>query len=154
MKQIKLTKGKYALVDDSDFKELSKYKWYFDGRYAMTSVKEFNEWKMVHMHRFLLSAPKDMETDHINCNMLDNRKENLRVCTGSQNQMNREVNRNNTSGYKGVSFNKRRRVWYAYIKLNYKLTYLGQFTDKKKAAFAYNYAALKFVGEFAKLNEV
>ena len=92
------------------------------------------------------------EVDHINGERTDNRWVNLRTCTTSQNQGNRKISKNNTSGYKGVSLNKRDSVWIACVEYKSKLIYLGGFNCKHEAALAYNKAAIKYFGEFAKLN--
>jgi hypothetical protein len=95
-----------------------------------------------------------MQVDHINGNTLDNRKENLRICTQNQNGKNRLLNKNNVSGYKGVTYKKANKLWCAQIVVNYHKMYLGLFTTAEAAALAYNEAAKKYHGEFAKLNEV
>ena len=94
------------------------------------------------------------EVDHRNGNKLDNRKSNLRICSRSENQMNRGKQKNNTSGFKGVSQIKMNQKWVAYIKVNYKRIYIGCFLKKVDAARAYNMAALKYHGEFGLLNKV
>ena len=93
-----------------------------------------------------------MVVDHINSDSLDNRRSNLRVCTVSQNNMNSAIGRNNKSGYKGVSWDKTNKKWRAGIKAKGKSVSLGSFNSKKDAARAYNEAAKKAYGEFAKLN--
>jgi hypothetical protein len=92
MKEIKLTKGKTAIVDDEDFDRLSQYKWQFAViGYARRTVyvKGKKGRQTLYMHRDILATPSDMFTDHINGNRLDNRKENLRVCTQAENNRNR-----------------------------------------------------------------
>jgi formate-dependent nitrite reductase cytochrome c552 subunit len=107
------------------------------------------------MHRLIINNnDSKMHTDHKNNNPLDNRRENLRICTNSQNQMNTKVQINNTSGFKGVVWNKIAKKWVAQIKLNNKLKNLGYYINIKDAARAYNAAAIKLHGEFAKLNEI
>lgn len=104
------------------------------------------------MHRLLMTSPTGTMVDHINGNGLDNRKENLRVVTNSQNLMNRGKNKNNTSGYKGVLWDKVRNKWIALIGFNNKNIYLGRFFTKNEAAFAYNAKAEELFGEFAQIN--
>jgi len=106
------------------------------------------------MHRLLIHAPKGMEVDHINGNGLDNRICNLRICTRSQNQINKGLQKNNTTGYKGVSFIKKHRKYRATIRINGKSMYLGEFESAKGAAFAYDNKAKELFGNFAKLNFV
>src|SRR6185295_6620023 len=87
--------------------------------------------------------------DHINGIRSDNRIVNLRYATPSQNQHNRGKPKNNTSGIKGVYWDKARKKWHAQINLDDTVIYLGRFTDSKDAAKAYATAALKFHGEFS-----
>jgi hypothetical protein len=109
------------------------------------------------MHRLLVEVNLGQEVDHINGNGLDNRKENLRVCTKSQNLGNQKKTKlyggvATSSKYKGVSWDKRVQKWVAKIGINGKRVYLGLFEDEEKAAEAYNKAALEYFGEFALLN--
>ena len=92
--------------------------------------------------------------DHRSHNPLDNRKVQLRICTNSQNNMYRYRQSNNTSGYKGVSWNQNAGKWRGYIKLNQKQIHLGLFACPLEAALAYNDAATKYFGEYALLNEI
>lgn len=146
MKKIPLTLGKFALVDDEDFEYLSQWKWCFDRRYATT----WNSGKMTRMHVFLFRRPKGMQVDHINGDKIDNRKCNLRIVTNSQNSQNRGARSDNTSGYKGVR--SQRGKWRAEIKVNYQTINLGCYSTKEQAARAYDEAARKYFGEFARLN--
>lgn len=106
MKKIKLTQDKVALVDDADYKILSKVKWYArrDRNTFYAQRKNFidGRWKIVLMHRFIMNPSDDMFIDHINRNGLDNRRENLRIVTHSQNHFNEKLRVDNTSGFKGV----------------------------------------------------
>lgn len=106
------------------------------------------------LHRLIMNAPNGMAVDHINGNIADNRKSNLRICVNSENLRNRGAQRNNTSGYKGVSWCKQSNKWRSSICLNKKRIYLGLFTNKLDAANAYNQAAIKYFGEFAFLNKI
>lgn len=158
MKEIELTKGKFTLVDDDDFEKISQYKWYVtkkrDNYYAyrdqMINKKKYH----IPLHRFLLNVPENMEVDHINRNGLDNRRENLRVCTQGQNNANRLKYKNNTSGYKGVFWHIKNKYWRTQIVINKKAIHIGVFQDKVDAAKAYNQAALKYFGDFANLNKL
>lgn len=126
MKKIKLTKGKYAIVDDEDFEFLSQFNWQCDSSgYAVRDIGGRKNKKRTLMHSLLNKTPKGFHTDHINRNKLDNRKVNLRTTTPSQNILNSKISKNNTSGYKGVQWYKNR--WVARIKFNYKTMYLGRF---------------------------
>ena len=158
MKKIKLTQDKVALVDDEDFEKLNKYKWFVhrsSGRkeyYAYRSVKIKGATKSILMHRVILGAVGDVLIDHRNHDGLNNQKENLRICTTAQNAHNSGMRKHNTSGYKGVFWNKSTRNWTAKIGVNNKRFHLGVFTNKHKAAKAYNEAAVKLHGEFAYQN--
>ncbi len=95
-----------------------------------------------------------LKIDHIDGNRNNNFIENLRLATFSQNSNNYKKPKNNTSGYKGVSWKKQNNKWLVQITVNNKRVYIGYFIDLLTAAKAYNEAALKYHGEFAKLNKV
>lgn len=138
-----------AIVDDEDFGLVSAYKWYFSGNgYAHCP----RVGKIIKMHRLILDPPVGMEVDHINGNGLDNRRENIRPCTCSQNQHNTGNRKNNMSGYKGGCFNKKSARWKAQIRIPGKRFYLGQFQTPLEAAIAYDEGVKKYHGEFARLN--
>lgn len=153
-------KGKEVLIDDDDFEKVSKYpswqveKW---GVYYKKHVSGTDSQINIRMHRLIMGLGQFKEdkriVDHINHDVFDNRKENLRVCTNQENSMNRGVGRKNNSGNKGV-YRQSRTRWVAHIKLNKKDIYLGSFDRLKKAVIAYNKAAKKYFGNFAYLNPV
>ena len=159
MKRITLTRGKYAIVDDDDFDWLNGYKWqYLDsGRgngYAVRAlylgkVNGKDKYGLKWMHREILKTPKSFETDHINRNKLDNRKENLRKATRSQNKANTNLTKANKSGYKGVNWSNKTKSWEAGIKINQKRIWLGYFKNKLKASLVYKKAANIYFGEYA-----
>ena len=144
MKEIPLTQGKVALVDDNDYNELSKYKWYSSERrntcYAerMSWNKILHNQKTSRMHHIIMHLPSNIEIDHINGNGLDNRRENLRAVTRRQNQQNQHVPK--TSKYPGVSWNKRAKMWGSYIHINGKKCHLGYYANEEKAALRYRIA--------------
>lgn len=156
MRQIRLTQDKYALVDDKDFEYISQWKWHFDGRYARRAIfrKTGNEY--IYMHRFINGTPEGMETDHVNRDSLDNRRENLRSCNRQQNMSNRNKMPNNTSGLTGVCFDKtttnKLKKWLSRIKVNGKSINLGRHETKEEAGRIYDDNAIKYFGEFASLN--
>ena len=147
MKKIPLTQGKYAFVDDDDYNNLSGYKWYYNKGYAVRGSSP-----KILMHRIINKTPKGMDTDHINRNTLDNRKQNLRGCTRSQNCTNRPAQKHGSSGFKGVSWHKHRKAWSAYVCVNKKMIYLGYFENKEDAAKAHDKKAKEIYGDFAYLN--
>lgn len=157
MKKIPLTKGYIALVDDSFFEKISSHKWFFQSGYAARSLCRKgvrSNWKM---HWSVIGKPEvGMVVDHINGNGLDNRLENLRFCTSSQNTKNQVKHCRNTSGYKGVVkySGKKSDRWTARISVNNKIFRLGRFNSPKDAAKAYNEAAIKYHGEFANINSI
>jgi hypothetical protein len=161
MKKIPLTKGLSAIVDDADYEELSRHKWYamkntYGGFLARRSTFIDGKHGKVWMHRFLLGLKKgdNMVGDHINHNTLDNRRFNLRKCTQGQNLCNMSPNKNTSSQYKGVSFNKQCRKWDARISKNGVQHCLQLFETEELAALAYNEKAKELHGEFAHLNKI
>ena len=105
------------------------------------------------MHRVVMNNPKTKIVDHKNNDeTLNNQRENLRVCTYSQNAMNRGARSTNTSGYKGVSFSKATGKFNAVIWINKKGKFLGSFLNPEDAARAYDEAANKYHGDFARTN--
>ena len=103
------------------------------------------------MHRAIMEITSKLQTDHINGNGLDNRRKNLRVCTHQENVINSRKQKNNTSGYKGVGWEKRRKKWIARITKSGKNKYLGQFDTAKQAYAAYCEAAKELHKDFARL---
>ncbi len=160
MKRIPLTQGKFAIVDDEDYDWLMQWKWCAQktprGFLAVRagSVAGGGKQTLIRMHRLIMNTPAGMETDHRYHDTLDNRKAHLRVCTIAQNRHNATPNKNSSSKYKGVSWDKRNSRWAVCIGLNKKLTYLGRFEKEEDAAAAYNVAAIRMHGEFAWLNVI
>jgi len=152
IKRIPLPNGKFAIVDIEDYEELFKYKWQFNKGYAVRTVyaKRGQKRSSVKMHRLVNKTPKGFETDHINGDKLDNRKCNLRTATHSENTRNRGCLSCNTSGLKGVELIKKTGKWRALIRALDKRISLGSFPTAELASEAYNNAAIKYHGQFAK----
>lgn len=165
MKKIKLTHGKYAIVDNDDFEVLNNFKWHYadsneNGKgYAARTVnynkKDREKIKKILMHRQIMGAAKGESLDHINRNCLDNRRSNLRFCTASQNSQNRIApKKKSTLPPKGVDMvyaNEGRNIYFrARIMTCGKRLELGLFEDSNSAKKAYIEAAKKYHGEFAK----
>jgi hypothetical protein len=147
---IPLTQGKQTIVDDKDFELLSKFKWCYSVGYA---ARRDSRKSFILMHRVIIKTPNGMLTDHINGNGLDNRRSNLRICTKSQNMMNATGKRtNNTSGFIGVSWNVNAHKWAAQLMVNGKHIHFGYFDNPIDAARAHDEGALRYHGNFAKLN--
>jgi hypothetical protein len=143
MRKIKLTKSKYAIVDDDYFEYLNQWKWYcnfYD--YAVREIGGSKNKKRIYMHRLVNNTPENYLTDHINRNRLDNRKINLRTVNPTASILNRGINKNNTSGHKGIIWRKDTKSWSARIKTNYKEIYLGCYKDIKEAIKARKKAEL------------
>jgi hypothetical protein len=147
---IELTRGLITLVDDENFDYLNQWKWYYSGRYVMRRDNKL--FKTVYMHRVIMETPDGMDTDHINGNRLDNRKDNLRICNNTQNAQNANIRKDNKSGYKGVCFVNRDKKWSARIQKQKIRVSLGNFNTPEDAAKMYDEAAKELHGEFAKLN--
>ena len=156
MKQIPLTQGKFALVDDADYEYLSQWKWRYISGYAVRwdDSRPGRERGLISMHREVMHAPDGMQVDHINGNGLDNRRENLRICTHAQNMQNTGKHASNTSGFKGVFLDKtcKSKTWRAQIRIPGHRISLGSFTDPESAARAYDAKARELHGEFANTN--
>lgn len=150
MKLIPLTCGRHAIVDDEDYEHLSKYNWHYIS-YAVRTDRTSGKQKTVYMHRQIMGSGP--QADHINGDRLDNRRSNLRPATNSQNQRNKaKYSGQWTSEYKGVTKYRNGR-WIAGIYIDNKRMHLGYFNSEEDAAQAYNFAAAKHFGEYAKLNE-
>ena len=164
MKLIPLTQGYVTKVDDEDYEWLTEWKWYAGTRAGeknkkvrvVRSINFSNKIVQVQMPREIMRARSHEIVDHINGDTMDNQKNNLRLCSLYQNSLNRGLNRNNKTGYKCVTFrpSKKTNQYASYIRLNKKLVHLGFFDTAEKAARAYNEAAKKNFGEFAKLNVI
>lgn len=163
VRQIIINSSKYGqkiiLVDEEDYERVSKYRWKINKRrhnfYAQAWIKNTDQTVM--MHRFIMGVEignKGLVVDHIDGNGLNNSKSNLRACTNKQNCWNQRLAVNNTSGFRGVTHRKAQNGYVARIRVNDKLIFLKWTKDIKEAAIAYNEAAIKYYGEFARLNVI
>lgn len=144
-KIIPLTKGLFTFIDNEDFESVSKLPWTYASKYAYNGVVGY-------LHRFLMSPDEGLVVDHINRNPLDNRRNNLRVCTQKENNMNSPSKKTSSSIFKGVSFTTKDRKWVAQIKVGDKNIYLWNFSEEDDAARVYDKKALEVYGDFAFLN--
>ena len=156
MKQITLTRGLAALIDDEDYPRVSRFKWSAvkcNGKfYAARRPMVRGKGQTIYLHRFLLEAAPGLEGDHIDGDGLNCVRSNLRICTHAENRRNNKIQANNTSGYRGVSWCRSRSKWEAYINLNRQRHNLGRYPNAEDAARAYDHAARLLFGDFARLN--
>lgn len=139
MKEIPLSKSRgVAFVDDEDYEWLSSWFWQLHSHgYACRRFGSNGAKRTIYMHRLITDAPVGVDIDHINRNPADNRRSNLRVVSRSVNLRNSGPMRTNSSGIRGVYWNKKDRRWHAQTSHNDRMIYLGQFTDIADAAAAY-----------------
>jgi len=158
-RRIYLDEGLWTIVDPQNYYRFGCFKWYLtakDGKFY--AVRNFTvdktKTKMISMHREIINAPKGLLVDHKNTDSLDNRRENLRLATRSQNMQNmKKKNKDkSTSRFIGVWFDKSAGNWPSKITVNGKKIHLGRFHNEIDAARAYDRAAIKYRGEFARLN--
>jgi hypothetical protein len=147
MKELKLTRGMVALVDDDDFEKVNKYNWCIcNAKYRIYAKSVVGD-----LHRFILNPPKGKVVDHINGNGLDNRKENLRICDPKENVRNARRGTDNKSGHNGIYWHKASKKWMARITVDYKDIYLGVFENIEDAIKSRREAEAKYFGEFINL---
>jgi len=152
-REIELSQGKCALVDDEDYERVMQFTWCAsrcgNNYYAMRPLKRSQPETRL-MHRFILNAPPEKETDHINGDGLDNRRANLRLCTHAENLRNRPKMGGRTSQHKGVCWHKKNCRWAAYINVDGARIFLGYFVAEKEAYAAYCAAAAKYHGVYGR----
>ncbi|PAD91652.1 HNH endonuclease [Shouchella clausii] len=143
------------MVDEEDYKYLSQFNWKLSNRgYAARNINRKGEQSTILMHRLIMDNPKGMVVEHKDRNPLNNQKSNLRICTQADNTRNVALSKTNTSGYKGVTWHKRRNKWQVNIRYDGKMRYLGLYDNKHIAARVYNLWAKDIFGDFAWLNKI
>lgn len=147
---------KVVLVDDEDYDELIKFRWYVSkGKAGNFYVRRCVGQKKIKMHRHVLGLTNpEIKGDHIDGDGLNNQRDNLRSATHLQNNFNRKPLANASSKYLGVHWHDITKKWKAEISVGNRNIYLGVYKTQYQAAFAYNYAAKSLRGEFANLNEI
>ena len=141
--------GRSFLFDEEDLPFVTARTWSVDKDGYVRGQKEN---RGIRFHRLIMRAEDDEVVDHINGDPRDCRKKNLRIVSQHQNCMNHSLNRNSTTGYKGVCMDRRQNKYMAHIHPNGKMIFLGYFDDPKEAALAYDKAASFYFGAYAKLN--
>jgi hypothetical protein len=151
---VPLTKGQYALVDFEDYELVREEKWYVCSKSSNTFYAERQEeGKTLSMGRLILDAEPGEIVDHINGNGLDNRKCNLRIVTKSQNGANMRLHKINSSGFKGVHWDKKNKKWKVELMVDCKRIWVGRFNDLSQAIKAYNDTAKTYFGEYSRTHE-
>ena len=153
---VPLTQGKEAIIDAADVHLVEGFNWFANkGRYTFYAVRNKptvngKAMGLLRMHRVIVNAPGDMQVDHINGDGLNNRRNNMRLATHAENKRNTSRQTNNSSGFKGVTWNKWRGKWQSQIKAGGEYTYLGYFDCPKEAHAAYCAASEKYHGDFGR----
>lgn len=157
---VHLTKGYVATIDAADVPLVSYCNWCCQERkrsdgfvrtvYVVSKKWTGGKWTRVYLHRLIMSPPEGMQVDHISGDGLDCRRVNMRLATPSQNSHNQRLHARNVSGVKGVSWNKRKKLWTAFITVNYKQKHIGYFSTIETAAVAIAQARLEHHGEFGR----
>jgi len=154
MKEIKLTQGMFAMIDDEDFERVNRFKWHavknYNTYYASRNIRTIDGKSIKHYLHWYLTGMKMI--DHRDRDGLNCQKSNMRKCTDRQNSMNRGPKKNCSSKYKGVNFCKEKGKWRSKIQINGKPIHVGYFETENEAAKAYDLKAIELFGEFAYLN--
>ena len=153
MREIPLSRGMFAIVDDEDYSQLASVRWYAaPGRhtfYAKRDVRRNGSKGRILMHRYLLGCPDGLEVDHKNGNGLDNRRSNIRIATRSQNRANTGLQINNISGVKGVCRCAETGRWKVRVQWQLQNIWVGRFDSLEEAVEARYEVVMRLQGEFA-----
>lgn len=149
---IQLSRNAVAWVDKDVFELLNKHKWTYDPTtgYAYRRLTVEGVYKKIYMHRLIMNNPKVLQIDHINGNGLDNRKQNLRICSRSDNQHNRGKNKNNKSGHKNIYWHTQTSKWRVGVMHKRKNYHGGEFDNLEDAVKARDRLQIQFHGSFAR----
>jgi len=151
---IPLTQGYTATIDAADVHLVEAWNWSAlvvrNTVYAKRREMSGGKQRTILLHRVIMDPPDDMQVDHISGDGLDCRRSNMRQATNSQNQHNQRISRNNTSGFKGVSWQASREKWQANIMVRGKHIYLGRFALPESAHAAYRKASARLHGKFGR----
>lgn len=150
---VTLTRGHEAIIDAADAESAGRFNWYalvtkYGHTYALRARRKEDDEPQL-LHRMLTKAPAGMDVDHINGNGLDNRRENLRVCTHAQNMANQRIERPNRLGYRGI-YQQTPTSFRAEISVKDKKVNLGNYRTAAEAAAVYQRAVVEIRGEYAK----
>lgn len=152
---VPLTKGFEAVIDVDDVDKVKNNNWYALGAaglvYAARMQKIYGVRRSIYLHRVITICPPEKLVDHVDCNTLDNRRANLRICTRAQNTMNTKIRADNKTGFKGVDQIKASGRWRAAIKSNGAVVHLGHFGCATAAAVAYRRANQKYHKDFGRI---
>ena len=160
MKEIKLSQGKIALIDDEDYELVSVHKWHAwktkrsRTYYARSNIRSENgNYTVIYMHRLITGVVnQSIEIDHDDHDGLNNRRYNLKTANREQNCRNVRKHLGCLSEYKGVSWHNQSKSWRARIRIDKRQIHLGLFVLEVEAAKAYNEAACKYFGAYAFIN--
>lgn len=151
---VTLTKGYEAVIDLVDVGLVGRYNWqaHVDKNtvYAIRSDYERGYKRTLSMHRMIMGEPDEFHVDHADADGLNNRRNNLRKVTVSQNMHNQQLRSNNTSGFKGVSWNRESLKWQAHITFHRHKIFLGYFLYPEAAHYAYCEASKLLHGSFGR----
>lgn len=151
-KRIPLTQGMFALVDDDDFANVASYSWSIKPDRWNVYASSWVDGRTVTMHRLIMGARKGEVIDHVNGLGLDNRRANLRSAGSTGNARNARRRKDNTSGFKGVCYDPKRNCYIVGIGVNGRRRHVGRFVDVVDAARAYDSAARRLHGDYARTN--